>query len=131
MLEMKVNDLTECQRMKDIDGVWAAIYSHIYHKSHKAMDKQESRKKAGRLRQEMDRTISLAEIMSNKHGAVYSGNHNAQFICLCGRPTISEKWDEKRTWHTLDRRTRQTSIKQRFTLTDLKVHCKCGYDVRA
>lgn len=33
MLEMKVNDLTERQRMKDRDGVWAAIYSHIYQNS--------------------------------------------------------------------------------------------------
>lgn len=38
MLEMKVNDLTERQRMKDRDGVWAAIYSHISKQSHKAME---------------------------------------------------------------------------------------------
>lgn len=33
MLEMKVSDLTERQRMKDRDGVRAAIYSHIYQNS--------------------------------------------------------------------------------------------------
>lgn len=33
MLEMKVSDLTERQRMKDGDGVGAAIYSHIYQNS--------------------------------------------------------------------------------------------------
>lgn len=31
MFGMKEEDLTKCQRMKDSDRVWAAIYCHKFH----------------------------------------------------------------------------------------------------
>lgn len=143
MLEMKVNDLTERQRMKDRDGLWAAIYSHIYQTSLTRWWNSLSRRitqtsnmntrKAGRWRQETDRTISLAEIMSNEHRAVYFHETQTLNLFVAGVPRFARSGMRRGAWHIFvtDRSTWHLCSKhRRFTLTDLKGHCKFGSRMR-
>lgn len=83
MFGMKEEDLTKCQRMKDSDRVWAAIYCHKFHnllerlwnslkRRIRETSSNNGRQNRGRRRQETGRKRNQVEIMSNEQRELFA-----------------------------------------------------------